>query len=92
MASTTPSDASQGSLGPPTGYSVYALRLILVLVRYAKRNGDFVLVVRIAHASGGYLQADRLEQLVEVIDDALIELVELRTFLLLQAGVAGEGL
>ena len=49
-------------------------------------NGDFVLVT---DKSGCYLQAHGLEQLVEVIDDALIELVELRTLLLLEARVAG---
>ena len=47
--------------------------------RYGGGNEDFVLV----GGSGGELEADSVEELVEVVDDALIEAVKLGLSLLL---------
>ena len=49
------------------------------LVAYAQRNKDFVLVT--ALVSGGF-ETDGVHKFVEIVNDALIEAVELRTFLL----------
>ena len=52
------------------------------LVRYAKRRGNFVLVV----LSGG-LQPHGIHEFVQVIDHALIELIQLGALLLLQLAI-----
>ena len=61
------------------------MRPNISLDRYAKRNGDFVLVV---HFSGGF-ETERIHELIEIVNDALVEAVQLRTLLLLQLAVGG---
>ena len=51
--------------------------------RYAKRNENFVLVTVF---SGGF-EADRIHEFFEIVDDALVEAIQLRSLLLLQFAV-----
>ena len=37
--------------------------------------------------SGGRLEADGFEELIQIINDALVEAIQLRTFLLLKFGI-----
>jgi len=56
------------------------------LARYAKHNGNFVLVV------SGSLEAQRTKKFIEIVYNLLIKAVELRSFALLKFGVGSEGL
>jgi hypothetical protein len=56
------------------------------LARYAKHNGNFVLVV------SGSLEAQRTKKFIEILYDLLIKAIELRSFALLKFGVRSEGL
>jgi hypothetical protein len=57
------------------------------LDRYAQRNEDSVLVT---HWTLGDFKTDGIHELVEIVNDALIEAVELRALLLLQFLVSGD--
>ena len=56
------------------------------LARYAKHNGNFVLVV------SGSLEAERTKKLIEIVYDLLIKAIELGSFALLKFGVRAVGL
>src|SRR6202035_3704870 len=56
------------------------------LARYAKHNGNFVLVV------SGSLEAERTKKFIEIVYDFLIKAIELGSFALLKFGVRAAGL
>jgi hypothetical protein len=57
-----------------------------LLARYAKHDGNFVLVV------SGSLEAERTKKLIEIVYDLLIKAIELGSFALLEFGVRPVGL
>jgi hypothetical protein len=56
--------------------------------RYSGGSGDFVLVW---HRCSCGFEADRADESVEVIDDALIEAVEVRPLLLVDSSIRADG-
>jgi hypothetical protein len=56
------------------------------LARYAKRGGNFVLVV------SGSLEADGTNQLIEIVYDLLIEAIQLGSLGCFEFGVSAVGL
>ena len=58
----------------------------LSLARYAKRGGNFVLVV------SGSLEADGTNQLIEIVYDLLIEAIQLGSLGCFEFGVSAVGL
>src|SRR5213593_3627956 len=61
---------------------------VAALVAYAQRNEDFVLVT--ALVSGGF-ETDGVHKFVEIVNDALIEAVQLRSLLPLELAVCRDG-
>ena len=56
------------------------------LARYAKHNGNFVLVV------SGSLEAERTKKFIEIVYDFLIKAIELGSLVLVEFGVGVLGL
>ena len=56
------------------------------LARYAKHNGNFVLVV------SGSLEAQRTKKFIEIVYDFLVKAIELGSFAVLKFGVRPVGL
>src|SRR2546422_6455668 len=61
---------------------------VAAVVAYAQRNKDFVLVT--ALVSGGF-ETDGVHKFVEIVNDALIEAVQLRSLLPLELAVCRDG-
>jgi GAF domain-containing protein len=55
------------------------------LDRYRGANANFV---RVCWESGGFFEADGVNKVVEIVDNTLVEAVELRSFIGLEAGIA----
>jgi hypothetical protein len=77
------------SMSRATLYSQYRCHVsasMIRLARYAKRGGNFVLVV------SGSLEADGTNQLIEIVYDLLIEAIQLGSLGCFEFGVSAVGL
>jgi glycosyltransferase involved in cell wall biosynthesis len=82
---------AKNGINPDQPYILFVGRIarqkgIIHLARYAKRGGNFVLVV------SGSLEADGTNQLIEIVYDLLIEAIQLGSLGCFEFGVSAVGL